>query len=125
MGLGDADPHGGAALHFTAGGPAHDGVDRGVEVGAKKYADVSGVELSCGVIAFVPCGMKLGGYVECGFLVVRGEGVGAWVTLVVVVAGPRQEDVASLGARALRERSVGAVRAAAVQVPSLAVEPLG
>ena len=125
VGLGDADPHGGAASQFAAAGPANDGVDGGVEVGAEEYGNVSGVELPCGVTAFVPCGMKLGGYVECRFLLVGGEGVGAWVTLVVVVAGPRQEDVASLGARALRECSVGAGGAAAVQVPSFAVEPLG
>ena len=125
VGLGDADPHGGAASQLAAAGPADDGVDGGVEVGAEEYGNVSGVELSCGVTALVPCGMKRGGHVEGGFLAVRGEGLGAWVTLVLVVAGPRQEDVASVGARALGERSVGAVGAAAVQAPSLAAEPLG
>ena len=45
MGVGYADAHGGAAYGFAAGGPADDGFDRGVEVGAKEYRHVPGVEL--------------------------------------------------------------------------------
>ena len=125
VGLGDADPHRGTAFQFATACPADDGLDRGVEVGAKKYGDVSGVELWCRAFALMPCGVKRGGHVVCGLLAVRGEGMGAWVILVLVVGGPRQEDVALVGTRALGERGVGAVRAAAVQMPALAVEPLG
>ena len=121
----DAKAHAGAALDGAAGGPRHDGVDGSVEVGSEKDGGVARVEASGSLGTAVPGWMQAFRRRPMQFLQLRGIKAHAVGSAKLVVVLPGQEDAALIGSGALGEGGVGAVGAAAGQMPAVLGKPAG